>query len=59
MIVLLSSGITEHSEEYQLTFGYLSRLPGIAIRAHKVQGTQQMLAEIYLEPIRITGRIGK
>ena len=48
MIVLLSSGITEHSEEYQLTFGYLSRLPGIAIRAHKVQGTQQMLAEIYL-----------
>ena len=48
MIVLLNSGVTEHSEEYQLTFGYLSRLPGIAIRAHKVQGTQQMLAEIYL-----------
>ncbi len=48
MIVILDPRITEHSEEYRLTLDYLSRLPGIAARVHKVQGAQQVLTEIYL-----------
>ncbi len=48
MIVLLGSNVAEHSEEYRLTLDYLSRLPGIAARVHKVQGAQQVLTEIYL-----------
>lgn len=48
MIVLLGSNVAEHSEEYRLTLDYLSRLPGIAARVHKVQGAQQALTEIYL-----------
>jgi len=48
MIVILDSSATEHSEEYQQTLDYLSRLPGIATRIHKVQGAQQDLTEIYL-----------
>lgn len=48
MIVILDPRITEHSEEYRLTLNYLSRLPGIAARVHKVQGAQQVLTEIYL-----------
>ena len=48
MIVLLDSSVTEHSEEYRQTLDFLSRLPGIATRVHKVQGAQQELTEIYL-----------
>lgn len=48
MIVILASNVGDHSEEYRLTLDYLSRLPGIAARVHKVQGTQQALTEIYL-----------
>ena len=48
MIVIMDSSITEHSEEYQRTFDYLSQLPGIAAHIHKVQGAEQILTEIYL-----------
>ncbi len=48
MIVILEPNITENSPEYQQALDHLSRLPGIAARAHKVQGTQQDLTEIYL-----------
>jgi 3-deoxy-7-phosphoheptulonate synthase len=48
MIVILDSSATEHSEEYRLTLDYLSQLPGITAHVHKVQGTQQVLTEIYL-----------
>ncbi len=48
MIVILDSSVTEQSEEYQRTLDYLSQLPGITTRAHKVQGAQQELTEIYL-----------
>ncbi|MBL8259799.1 MAG: 3-deoxy-7-phosphoheptulonate synthase [Candidatus Competibacteraceae bacterium] len=48
MIVILGSTVEDHSEEYRLTLDYLARLPGIAARVHKVQGTQQALTEIYL-----------
>ncbi len=48
MIVILDPRIKEHSEQYRLTLDYLSRLPGIAARVHKVQGAQQVLTEIYL-----------
>lgn len=48
MIVILDSNSTENSKEYQQALDYLSRLPGIAARVHKVQGAQQTLTEIYL-----------
>ncbi len=48
MIVILGSNVGDQSEEYRLTLDYLARLPGIATRVHKVQGTQQALTEIYL-----------
>ncbi|MCB1920424.1 MAG: 3-deoxy-7-phosphoheptulonate synthase [Candidatus Competibacteraceae bacterium] len=48
MIIILEPSITDHSEEYQQTFNYLSQLPGIATRVHKIQGAQQTLTEIYL-----------
>lgn len=48
MIVILRSDIGDQSEEYQQALDYLSKLPGITARAHKVQGTQQELTEIYL-----------
>lgn len=48
MIVILDSSVTEQSEEYQRTLDYLSQLPGITGRVHKVQGAQQELTEIYL-----------
>ena len=48
MIVILDSSVTEQSEEYQRTLDYLSQLPGITARVHKVQGAQQDLTEIYL-----------
>lgn len=48
MIVILNSSVTENSKDYQLTLDYLSRLPGVAARIHKVQGAEQTLTEIYL-----------
>lgn len=48
MIVILNSSITENSKEYQLTLNYLSRLPGVATRIHKIQGAEKALTEIYL-----------
>lgn len=48
MIVILDSNITDHSQEYQHALAYLSRLPGISTRIHKVEGAQQALTEIYL-----------
>lgn len=48
MIIILDPGITENSEEYRQTFNYLSQLPEIACRIHKIQGAQQTLTEIYL-----------
>jgi 3-deoxy-7-phosphoheptulonate synthase len=48
MIVILNSGVTENSEEYRQALDYLSRLPRIVARVHKVQGAQQELTEIYL-----------
>ena len=48
MIVILDSSITEQSEAYRQTLDYLSRLPGVAAHAHKIQGTRQTLTEIYL-----------
>lgn len=48
MIVILNSSITENSKEYQLTINYLSQLPGVTIRIHKIQGAEQVLTEIYL-----------
>lgn len=48
MIVLLNSSITENSKEYQLTINYLSQLPNVTTRIHKVQGAEQVLTEIYL-----------
>lgn len=48
MIVILGSNIEEHSEAYQVTLDRLSRLPGITTHVHRIQGTQQLLTEIYL-----------
>lgn len=48
MIVILDPNTTENSKEYQQALDYLSRLPSIAARVHKVQGAQQTLTEIYL-----------
>ncbi|MCP5159796.1 MAG: 3-deoxy-7-phosphoheptulonate synthase [Gammaproteobacteria bacterium] len=48
MIVILDSSTTENSEEYRQTLNYLSQLPTITTRVHKIQGARQTLTEIYL-----------
>ena len=48
MIVILGSNVNEHSQDYQSTLDHLSRLPGITTHVHRIQGTQQLLTEIYL-----------
>ncbi len=48
MIVILKPDMVEHSKDYEQTLNYVSKLPGITTRVHKVQGAQQVLTEIYL-----------
>ncbi len=48
MIIFLESHLEENTEEYRQILRYLSNLPNIEVRIHKVQGTQQTLTEVYL-----------
>ncbi len=48
MIVILESSSSKDSEDHRELMDYLSQLPGIALRTHKVQGSQRVLTEIYL-----------
>jgi len=48
MIVILHPDIRRDSAEYDAIVDYLSKLPGIQLRVHEVQGAQQVLTEIYL-----------
>ncbi len=48
MIVILHPDIRRDSVEYETIVDHLSKLPGIQLRVHEVQGAQQVLTEIYL-----------
>ncbi|XOV88761.1 MAG: 3-deoxy-7-phosphoheptulonate synthase [Pseudomonadota bacterium] len=48
MIVILNPNIDENSTAYRAAMAYLNNLPGIAVRQHVIQGTEQKLTEIYL-----------
>jgi 3-deoxy-7-phosphoheptulonate synthase len=48
MIVILESSSAEDPAEHRHVLDFLSNLPGIKIRIHKVKGAQQILTEIYL-----------
>lgn len=48
MIVILESSSAEDPAEHRHVLDFLSNLPGIEIRIHKVKGAQQILTEIYL-----------
>lgn len=48
MIVILESSARENPAEHRHVLDYLSKLPGIEIRVHRVKGAHQVLTEIYL-----------
>ena len=48
MIVILKANTDETSEAYREAIAYLEHLPGIEIRRHTIQGSEQKLTEIYL-----------
>lgn len=48
MLIILHPDTLEDSVEYQQTWAYLSNLPGIQVRQHRVEGETQTLTEIYL-----------
>ncbi len=48
MIIILQPHIRKDNEEYHKIFTYLEKLPNIRLSVHEIQGTQQILTEIYL-----------
>jgi len=48
MIVILAPHIRKYHAEYHKIMGYLENLPGIRFQVREIQGTQQLLTEIYL-----------
>lgn len=48
MIVILHPNTDTASEAYRETVTYLENLPGIQMRQHDIQGSEQKLTEIYL-----------
>ncbi len=48
MILILEPDADLEAEAYRKLMGFLQRLPGVEIRVHHVQGSQQRLTEIYL-----------
>jgi len=48
MIVILEPNADPKSQPYTQLMDFLSQLPGIEYRVHKVEGAQQTLTEIYL-----------
>lgn len=48
MIVILKPNTDEESPQFRQTWDYLSELPDIKLKKHKVIGQQQVLTEIYL-----------
>lgn len=48
MIVILHANTDTASEAYRETVRYLENLPGIQMRQHHIQGSEQKLTEIYL-----------
>ena len=48
MILILDPDVKPASAEYQQLMGYLKNLDGIESRIHQVQGSEQLLTEIYL-----------
>jgi 3-deoxy-7-phosphoheptulonate synthase len=48
MILILSSSVTEQSEEYRALMRHLATLQGIKTRVHVERGAEQTLTEIYL-----------
>jgi 3-deoxy-7-phosphoheptulonate synthase len=48
MILILAAHVGETSAEYQSLLTHLSTLPGIRVRVHVEQGSEQNLTELYL-----------
>jgi 3-deoxy-7-phosphoheptulonate synthase len=48
MIVILQPHIRKDREDYRKVMAYLENLPEIRLSVHEIQGTQQVLTEIYL-----------
>jgi 3-deoxy-7-phosphoheptulonate synthase len=48
MLVILKPNIDEESPQFKQTWDYLSSLPDVQLKKHKVIGKQQVLTEIYL-----------
>lgn len=48
MLLILHPDIQDNDPELQQTLAYLQALPGISIKRHDIQGSQQRLTEIYL-----------
>ncbi|HWP46201.1 MAG TPA: hypothetical protein VNM22_03480 [Candidatus Limnocylindrales bacterium] len=48
MILILTPNITPEREEYKQLMSALANLQNIQIRVHTVQGTEQLLTEVYL-----------
>ncbi len=48
MILILEPNVNKDSREYQQLLRYLETLPDIQYRMHDVQGTEQLLTEVYL-----------
>lgn len=55
MIVILEPDCLEESRAYQETLDFLSNLPGVETRIHRVQGSHELITEIYL--IGDTGKL--
>ena len=48
MIIILEPDIQKESESYRHLLAYLNNLSDIQVHVHEIQGTQQILTEIYL-----------
>ncbi len=48
MILILSSNVSEKPQEYQALQAHLATFPGIQVRVHVEQGSEQNLTELYL-----------
>ena len=48
MIIILQPNIDQNGSDYQALIKHVSQLPGIEFRVHQVEGSQQILTEIYL-----------
>ena len=48
MIVILKPDTDENGEGYRKALDYLDNLPGVQVRRHTIQGSEQKLTELYL-----------